>query len=130
MKLRTNWVLLAIIGFFTVEIPLGADLNGNGETDKIKFTLAALQAADVGRTFIVLPDGTVINNFDAVFDISASVVDLSQDPPFSTQLSGPVSISSILHAPQVSEVPEATTLGGALAVAGLSLYRYLRAKRA
>jgi len=70
------------IGFFQIEIPLGADINGNGEDDKIKFLLGSMSMADENRQFIGLPNGTVIDLLDmsAVFDIA--VVDVSTDPPF------------------------------------------------
>jgi hypothetical protein len=70
------------IGFFSVEIPLGADINGNGENDKIKFTLGTITAGDENRTFIELPDGTVINEFDSGAFLEGAVVDESTDPPF------------------------------------------------
>jgi len=63
------------IGHFLVEIPLGADINGNGENDKIKFTLASHSAGDENRTFIVLPDGTVIEGVE-VFQRLYSAVGL------------------------------------------------------
>ena len=59
-------------GWFNVEIPLGIDLNGNGENDKIKFTFALFTVMDEGRTFIILPDGTVINNFDMELSLEGS----------------------------------------------------------
>jgi hypothetical protein len=85
------------IGFFDIEIPLGADLNGNGEDDKIKTTLAALSVGDENRTFITLPDGTVIDSFETAMDWSGAVVDESQDPPFGPViLVGPTTASSRL----------------------------------
>ena len=35
------------------------------ENDKIKFTLATHSVGDENRTFIVLPDGTTIDEFDS-----------------------------------------------------------------
>lgn len=84
------------IGHFNIEIPLGADINGNGENDKIKFTLAAHQVNGENRTFIILPDGTVIDNFDSEADLSGAVVDMSTDPPFSIHMVGPSSAESRL----------------------------------
>jgi hypothetical protein len=103
------------IGGFNIEIPLGADLNGNGEDDKIKFTLAANTLSDENRTFITLPDGTVIDNFESVLDLSGAVVDESQDPPFSIQLTGPTSASSRLAGLPV-DVPDSGSSGACLAV--------------
>ncbi|MHC4236964.1 MAG: hypothetical protein ACYSSM_01675 [Planctomycetota bacterium] len=70
------------IGWFDIEIPLGGDINGNGENDKMKFTLASHSIGDADRTFITLPDGTVINEFDMVSFLEGAVVDESSDPPF------------------------------------------------
>lgn len=70
------------IGHFQIEIPLGGDINGNGENDKIKFTLATHSAGDQNRTFIVLPDGTVLDTFDSAAFLQGAVVDQSTDPPF------------------------------------------------
>jgi hypothetical protein len=109
------------IGFFTVEIPFGADLNANGENDKMKVTVAALSFLDQSRTSITLPDGTVIDNFDAVMDLSGAVVDASQDPPFGPiYLTGPATASSRLVASPTT-VPESgsTLLWFAGALAGV-----------
>ena len=84
------------IGHFNIEIPLGADLNGNGENDKIKFTLVSHTVGDQNRTFLTLPDGTVIDTFDSTADLSGAVVDQSQDPPFSFGLTGPTTAHSAL----------------------------------
>jgi hypothetical protein len=121
------------IGHFNIEIPLGGDLNGNGENDKIKFTLAAHSVGDEDRTFIVLPDGTVIDNFLSAAYLEGFIVDESTDPPFSIGLldpgtglpdpgsfGGPTTASSVLLNPVVgSQVPEPSTwAGGALLCAG------------
>lgn len=104
------------IGHFNIEIPLGADLNGNGELDKLKFTLVSHTVADQNRTFITLPDGTVIDNFDSLADLSGAVVDLSQDPPFSIGLTGPTTASSRLL-PEPSSLALLASLGSvALAI--------------
>ena len=70
------------IGHFNIEIPLGGDINGNGENDKIKFTLATHAVGSENRTFVVLPDGTVIDQFDSAAYLAGAVVDESADPPF------------------------------------------------
>ena len=70
------------IGHFLIEIPLGGDLNGNGEPDKIKFTLVTHSVGGENRTFIELPDGTVIDEFDSAAFLEGAVVDESTDPPF------------------------------------------------
>ena len=77
------------IGFFGIEIPLGADINGNGEDDKIKLLLGTMSAANENRQFIELPNGTIIDQWDmtAVFDMA--VVDMSTDPPFTIGAMGP-----------------------------------------
>ena len=70
------------IGHVTIEIPLGGDINGNGEDDKIKFQLVTHAAGDENRTFIQLPDGTVLDTFDSAALLEGAVVDVSTDPPF------------------------------------------------
>ena len=93
------------IGHFLVEIPIGADLNGNGEPDKIKFTLATHTVNGQNRSFIILPDGTVIDSFDSTATLSGAVVDVSQDPPFGPwELTGPTTASSTLRG--TPDVPE------------------------
>jgi len=87
------------IGGFTLEIPIGADLNDNMEDDKIKTTLMAITVGGQNGTFIILPDGTVVDSFDAALDWSGGVVDESQDPPFSFTLTGPTTGTSKLVGP-------------------------------
>jgi hypothetical protein len=107
------------IGHFLIEIPLGGDINGNGEPDKMKFTLASHAVGDENRTFIILPDGTVIDSFDSAADVSGAIVDVSADPPFSFSLTGPTTASSNLRNPIVPEPSSLTLLavGGLLTVA-------------
>ncbi|MCC6445316.1 MAG: PEP-CTERM sorting domain-containing protein [Armatimonadetes bacterium] len=98
------------IGWFDFAIPLGADLNGNGETDVLKFTLASQTWQDANRTFITLPDSTVINTFDAAMEFTGAVMDASQDPPFGPiVLTGPTTASSRLEGPD-QVVPEPASL--------------------
>jgi hypothetical protein len=105
------------IGHFDIEIPLGGDINGNGENDKIKFTLAAHQVDGENATFIILPDGTVVDMMDSIAGLDGLVVDESTDPPFHIDLEGPtVATSKLLNA----VVPEPSAimlllLAGALA---------------
>ena len=103
------------IGFFQIEIPLGADINGNAEPDKIKFTIGTISAGDTNRTFIELPDGTVIDMFDAGVTLEGTVVDQSTDPPFvigaylpsglpdPNAFGGPTTANSTLRNPVVPE---------------------------
>jgi hypothetical protein len=108
------------IGHFQIEIPLGGDINGNGENDKIKFTLATHSVGDENRTFIVLPDGTVVDTFDSAAALDGLVVDESTDPPFSigmidpgtglpdpTSFGGPTTATSQL---QNAIIPEPSSL--------------------
>jgi hypothetical protein len=77
------------IGHFQIEIPLGGDINGNGENDKIKFTIASHAAGDENRTFTQLPDGTVLDEFDSAAFLAGAVVDESTDPPFTLGAGSP-----------------------------------------
>jgi hypothetical protein len=102
------------IGHFNIEIPLGADINGNGENDKIKFTLAAHQVNGENRTFIILPDGTVVDDFDSEADLSGAVVDMSTDPPFTIEMEGPSEARSLLLNPVVPEPSAMVLLAGGI----------------
>ncbi|HUU90676.1 MAG TPA: PEP-CTERM sorting domain-containing protein [Phycisphaerae bacterium] len=109
------------IGWFLIEIPLGGDINGNGENDKIKFTLATFAVADENRQFIVLPDGTVLNMGDMESFLEGAIVDESADPPFTIgglagPFGGPFTMTSKLLNPIVPE-PATLTLLAAGAVA-------------
>lgn len=77
------------VGLFDVEIPLGGDINGNGENDKIKFTLGQIAAVDDDRQFTLLPDGAVLNQFTAAALLEGAVVDESTDPAFTIGMTSP-----------------------------------------
>jgi hypothetical protein len=128
------------IGHFSIEIPLGGDINGNGENDKIKFTLATHSVGDENRTFIVLPDGTVVDEFDSAAFLEGSVVDESTDPPFTigsldpntglpdpNVFGGPTTGSSRLVNPVIPEPKDWALLTGA-GLLGLALFRRLLAR--
>lgn len=91
-------------GSFDLVIPLGADLDGNGENDVIKFLFGILTALDANRSFIIAPDGTVVDFLDTTFQMEGGVMDASADPPFSFELTGPTTATSRLMTD--SEVPE------------------------
>jgi hypothetical protein len=98
------------IGHFNIEIDLSAyfgmlvDINANGIGDKIKFTLAAHTVDGENRTFIVLPDGTVIDSFDSTASLAGAIVDVTSDPPFGPfELAGPTTAQSLLLNPVVPE---------------------------
>lgn len=122
------------IGHFDIEIPLGGDINGNGENDKIKFTLAAHSVGGQNRTFIILPDGTVVDNFDSAAFLEGAIIDESSDPPFTigfldpdtglpdpTVFGGPTTASSKLRN---GVFPEPASLG--LLVIGALLWAAAR----
>ncbi|MFN0056801.1 MAG: PEP-CTERM sorting domain-containing protein [Planctomycetales bacterium] len=128
------------IGHFNITIPLGGDINGNGEDDQIKFTVATHSVGDEGRTFVILPDGTVVENFNSGAYIEGAVADISTDPPFTigslgpnglpdpSVFGGPTSASSKLLNPVVTSVPEpATWLLSLVALGGLVSRRKLLA---
>jgi len=112
------------IGHFDIVIPLGGDINGNGEDDKIKFQLASHAAGDAFRTFTTLPNGTVIDEFDSAAFLAGAVVDVSTDPPFTLgagssnnpafsgpgALTGPTTATSTLVNPVVPEPSTALLL--------------------
>ena len=62
-------------GHFNIEIPLGGDINGNGYNDRIRFSLVTHSAIDGARTFVQLPDGTVIDSFDSAAALDGAIVD-------------------------------------------------------
>ena len=118
------------IGHFSIEIPLGGDLNGNAINDKIKFNLVAHSVGDENRTFIQLPGGGTQDTFDSAAFLEGAVVDETSDPPFTigamlpsglydpAAFGGPTVATSYLMNPIV---PEPTTLallaGGVLVLA-------------
>jgi len=107
------------IGHFDITIPLNGDINGNGEPDKLKFTLATHSVGDGTATFIILPDGTVIDSFDSAAALDGAILDIIDDPPFSIGgllpngaadpglFGGPTTATSLL---QNQIVPEPSTL--------------------
>jgi hypothetical protein len=117
------------VGGFGIEIPLGGDINGNGENDKIKFNMIVNSVGDQNRIFITMPDGTVLNMFASAAFLEGAVVDESTDPPFTigAMLPGtPIPDPSVFGGPTVVNstlvndvVPEPTTL--ALGLVGLVL---------
>jgi len=70
------------IGWFNIEIPLGGDINGNGENDKIKFTLAVFSESDTNRSFLDLSDYTLLHEGYMASFVEGAIVDESSDPPF------------------------------------------------
>lgn len=122
-------------GFNGIEIPLGGDINGNGEDDKIKFVLATLSLDDDNRSFIELPNGEILNQFNVAAMLQGVVVDESTDPPFligmalssglpdANGLGGPGTITSDLLNNTVVPVPAAIWLFGTALVGFVGISR-------
>ena len=101
--------------------------------DKIKFTLATHSAGDANRTFIVLPNGDVIEEFDSAAFLEGAVVDDFMDPPFviGAQLpnglpdpaafSGPTTAQSTLTTPITQQAVPSLAVGGIVLLVMLML---------
>jgi hypothetical protein len=120
------------MGHFNIVIDLSdvfgttIDINANGDPDVLKFTLAAHTVDDEGRTFITLPDGTVIDSFQSRATLDGAIQDSSTDPPFTIgNLSGPTTASSQLRNPVVPE-PSAMVL---LVASGVLTPTFCRVRR-
>lgn len=89
-------------GQFNIEVPLGMDINGNGDEDVIKFTLFVLALGDQ----------------DSVAHLKGLVADINTDPPFSIGsfepstgvISGPSGSASTSSNPLNAQVPVPSTL--------------------
>jgi hypothetical protein len=110
------------IGHIDLSIPLGFDVDGDGINDKIKFSLAQHATVDGTRTFITLPNGTVVDSFNSNAALDGAVMDVSPggDPPFTIGMTnptgptpgifgGPVTATSTLITP-LAGVPEPSSL--------------------
>ena len=112
----------AYIGHFQVVLPLGFDVNGNGNDDVIKFNLVQHDVGGVTNTFI--QGSTVIDTFDSAMSGDGSVGDAISDPPFTFSLTGPTTAQQQIIIP--AQVPEPATL--ALFATGLGLLARQRKK--
>ena len=101
-------------GHFGITVDLGIDINADGTNDTLTFALATHSVLDEGRTFLTLPDGTVIDAFD-----SAAFLEGALNPPFQiggldpdtglpdpNLFGGPTTASSHLNNPVLSDVPD------------------------
>lgn len=68
------------IGLINLQIPLGADFNGNLLLDKVLLNLGTFSVDNV--TSLAELDGSITSNFTAGGVIQGSVQDVNTDPPF------------------------------------------------
>ena len=118
------------IGHVDVVIPLPFSVGGDpDENDVLKFQFTTHNVGGVQDTFLMLPDGSVVESFDSSAPFAGSIFDESVDPPFGPfMLTGPTTATSL--GPQPAGIPEPTTLIiwsllGALGIA----YAWRRRKR-
>lgn len=77
------------VGGLPLVIPLGVDINRNGENDKIKIITPQLTPVAVTDIQFPPPTGPYSVSFDSFFDVDTAVVnDESSDPPFIIGLPG------------------------------------------
>lgn len=107
------------IGHFKIEIPLGADLNGNGENDEIGFTVVTHTVGAENRTWIEGPNGTIYDTFDSTAVLEGFIRDESVDPPFTITLTGPTTASGGPFIPE----PGAYSLIAGLVLAVFAIWR-------
>lgn len=114
----------AYIGHFNVVIPAGVDINGNGEPDIIKFTLATHNVGDVSETWI--ENLQAFDTFNTTMNLDGGVMDQISDPPFSITLTGPTTGRQQILVPAVPEPGVFGMLGLGLVLMRLGRSRWLQ----
>jgi hypothetical protein len=114
------------LGHVEVDIPLPVSLGGDPlEDDRLKFQFATHSVDNVSAQFLVLGDGTVVEEFDSTAPLSGGIDDASQDPPFGPfDLTGPTRVHSL--GPQPAGVPEPSTVTLLLLGAAIGFGSYRR----
>ena len=105
------------IGHVPVDIKLPFSIGGDPTAvDRVQFVFSAHNVGDVSAVFLVLPDGTVVEEFDSSAPLLGSIEDDFVDPPFGPfDLIGPTTVHS--KGPQPEGLPEPSTF--ALVTLGL-----------
>ena len=118
------------IGHVPVDIKFPFSIGGDaGANDRLQFVFSAHNVGEVSAVFLVLPDGTVVEEFDSSAPLNGSIEDDFVDPHFGPfDLVGPTTVHSL--GPQPEGLPEPSTFAlvtlGLLGLAGFGSGRKRR----